>query len=135
MKKNISKPKIVSGINITPLTDIALVLLVIFMVTTPMLIESQIKVNLPKALKTRQELEKGILVVIDDKSRVFINDKKVNLSDLNLAFKALITEKPNMPIVINADKDVKYDTVIKVIDTARTAGAVKFSLGIEVAQT
>ena len=72
---------IVAEINITPLTDIFLVLLIIFMITSSAIIESGGRVNLPKAVKTQSE-PRGITVTITPKREIFVNQKKVTEAGL-----------------------------------------------------
>jgi biopolymer transport protein TolR len=135
MRQRKKESGIVSGINITPFTDVILVLLIIFMVTTPMLIQSEIKVNLPNAHGAKSEMkQKDILIIIDSSGRIFIDNKKVELEELDVAIKSLLGVNKDALVIINGDKRVEYNMVVKVLDIARQAGAQKFSLGIELSK-
>ena len=131
MNRQIKRGRITSEINITPFTDVVLVLLVIFMVTTPLMVHPGIKVKLPNASKADMEEGKNIVLVIDSKGSVFMNDRKVEINDLKERLTASIANSPDSSVIVKADKEVKYDSVIKVIDAAKESGAKKFALGVE----
>ncbi|MCB4791779.1 MAG: biopolymer transporter ExbD [Elusimicrobia bacterium] len=131
MKQAIKRGRIASEINITPFTDVVLVLLIIFMITTPLLVHPSIKVKLPNATNADMEEDKSIIIMIDQRENVFVNDKKIGVKELQSRLTALISNEPKSAVVVKADKDVKYDIVIKVIDAAKQSGAKKFALGVE----
>lgn len=131
MKQRYHKPSLVTGINITPLTDIALSLLLIFMVTTPMMMQSSIKIDLPDAQSGESNTKQGIFIVINKDGDVYLDDRMINIEDLAVGIEAKLMDDPDTPIIINGDKDVEYDRVMQVLDIARKSGAKKFSLGIE----
>ncbi|MFH1369017.1 MAG: biopolymer transporter ExbD [Elusimicrobiota bacterium] len=132
---NIRKHKraqLMAEINITPFTDVVLVLLVIFMVTTPIILQSGIKVTLPKASSAEAESDKNLVITIDSAGNIFVEEHKVPLEDLEKELTAVLGNKPGAAVIIKGDKEVKYDTVIQVLDTAKLCGARKFALGVEV---
>lgn len=131
MTRQIKRGRITSEINITPFTDVVLVLLVIFMITTPLMVHPGIKVKLPNASKAELEEGKTIILVIDSTGNVFMNDRKVEINDLKERLTASIANSPDSSVIVKADKEVKYDSVIKVIDAAKESGAKKFALGVE----
>ena len=120
-----------SEINITPFTDVILVLLIIFMITTPMLMQPGIKINLPKTQTSDNEDTSNIEVLISKEGYVHINGKQIHETNIEAVLKNLLASSPNKPIVIKADKDVKYDNVIKFMDTAKKTGATKFALAVD----
>ncbi|MGB9755276.1 MAG: ExbD/TolR family protein [Desulfurella sp.] len=123
MKFNGSKG-IFSDINITPLVDVMLVLLVIFMVTTPMLVKG-IKVNLPKTHSGNTNItKKDLIVSIDEQGRIFLNKQQVSLNDLRKAFE----ENHGNEVVIEADRAIEYGTVVHIIDIAKQSGIEKVGL-------
>ncbi len=126
-----SRNGVFSGINITPFTDVVLVLLVIFMIATPLLVQSGIKVNLPRAATAETEPEKTVTITIDSSGSVYLNRDKVALSGLKAALTKLLAGKTEAPVVIMGDRDVKYDVVIRVLETAKAAGVRRLSLGVE----
>ena len=122
-----------TAINITPLTDIALVLLVVFMIATPMLIQSNINISLPKVQNKNDSQSKNSLVItIDKNSNIFIDNRKISLKDLKLFLKSYALKNSDEVVVVNGDKLVKYDMVVKVLDIVKNQGLKKVSLGIEV---
>lgn len=123
--------KIISEINITPLTDVMLVLLVIFMVTTPLLVMQSFKIKLPKAVSAETEAGKGITLSIATGGAVYLNNKGVKMEGLFDSIKSELKTVSDKTVIIKADKDVPHGTVIKVLDTAKRAGAEKLSIAIE----
>ncbi|MGA2775236.1 MAG: biopolymer transporter ExbD [Candidatus Omnitrophota bacterium] len=134
MKRRSRSQRLVSEINITPFTDVILVLLIIFMVTTPLLFRSGIKVQLPRASQT-QEPPQNIDITISEDGRAVLEDSQYNLRyDLGLLrFKlaALAKKKHVSAITISGDKEVKYDFVVKVMDIAKQVGIERIVLSTE----
>lgn len=118
-------------INITPFTDVILVLLIIFMITTPMLMQPGIKINLPKTQTTDHEDSKNIEVVISKDGYVYMEGKQIHESNVDATIKNLISRYPDRPVVIKGDKDVKYDYVMRFMDKAKKAGAIRFALAVD----
>ena len=121
-----------SEINITPFTDVVLVLLIIFMVTTPLIVQSGIKVKLPEVQKVEMEEDNNIAITIDTGGTVYMDKKTYSFDTLQSELSARIASKPDLLVVINADKDVKYDFVIRALDIARQSGAKKYALSAEI---
>ena len=117
-------------INITPFTDVVLVLLIIFMIATPFIYQSSMKVQLPKASKS-EETSRDIIININAQGDVFLEDAKVNLDTLKYKLTAMIRGKPDTSVIINGDKNVKYDSVIQVMDVLTRSGVKNPGLGIE----
>ncbi|MCR4662305.1 MAG: biopolymer transporter ExbD [Endomicrobiaceae bacterium] len=131
-----NRKKVVADINITPFTDVVLVLLIIFMITTPMLSQHQIKVNLPEAAETTERSEDKIIEVsIDKDGFVYVDGTQFHNEYIEQAIKDKITKYPDRPVVIKGDKDIKYDLVVSVMDKAKKAGVSKFGLAIDVPST
>lgn len=126
-----NRDKIISEINITPLTDVMLVLLVIFMVTTPLLIMESFKIKLPKAVTADTETGKGITISIATGGIIYLNNKIVGIEMLFDAIKTDIAPRADKIVIIKADKDVLHGVVVKVLDIAKRAGAEKLSIAIE----
>jgi biopolymer transport protein TolR len=122
--------QLIAEINITPFTDVILVLLIIFMIATPFIYQSSTKVQLPKA-STSQETSKDVIVVINARGEVFIDDAKVDLNFLKLKLSRKVREKPGLSVIVNGDKNVRYDSVIGVLDILNQLGIKNAGLGIE----
>jgi biopolymer transport protein TolR len=127
-----SRAGIIVGINITPLTDVVLVLLVIFMIATPLLIKSEIKVNLPQTAAADAATERTLVVTIDSTGAVFVDGTRVALADLSATIAATHAKRPNSPVIIMGDKDVRYDLVVRVLEIARSTGVTRLSLAVQV---
>jgi biopolymer transport protein ExbD len=131
-RKNRERAGLIAGINITPLTDVVLVLLVIFMIATPLLIRSEIKVNLPRTAAADAAAQKTIVVTIDAVGNVYVDGARVALAQLAHALSSTLKKRPNAPVIIMGDRDVRYDLVVRVLEIARTSGVSKLSLAVEV---
>lgn len=127
-----SRAGLIAGINITPLTDVVLVLLVIFMIATPLLIRSEIKVNLPRTAAADAAAPKTIVVTIDAAGSVYVDGVRVALAQLAPTLSSTLRKRPNAPVIIMGDRDVRYDLVVRVLEIARTSGVNKLSLAVEV---
>jgi biopolymer transport protein TolR len=111
-----------SEINVTPMVDVMLVLLIIFMVTAP-LIQQGVKVNLPEAKATPVEAaDKKLVLSIDTASRVFIGDAEVALNELEKKLAANAKAQADKEVYLHADRDVPYGVVVEVMAAAQRAG-------------
>jgi len=132
--KGAKRGRITSEINITPFTDVVLVLLIIFMMTTPLLFQPEIKIKLPTAKKAETETDKTVNVMIDTLGAIYIDNTKVDLEGLKAVIASKVASRPDIPVIIKADKEVKYDVVMQTIDASKQAGAKVFALGVEITQ-
>jgi len=108
-------------INVTPLVDVVLVLLLIFMVTVPMMSRG-IDVSLPVADQPRIPQEDRITVSLRSDGTVFVADQPVNLLLLEDRLKGLTSGRPESVVYLRADEGLRYGQVIKVVDVIRRAG-------------
>jgi biopolymer transport protein TolR len=120
------------GINITPFTDVVLVLLIIFMIATPLLIRSEIKVNLPRTSNAEAAPQKTLVITIDAAGSVYVEGARTALANLRPGLVAALAKRPGSPVIIMGDRDVRYDLVIRVLEIARSAGVSRLSLAVEV---
>jgi biopolymer transport protein ExbD len=130
MKREMKRSKLIAEINITPFTDVVLVLLIIFMIATPFIYQSSMKVQLPQASKS-EEISRDIIININARGEVFLEDKKLDLDALKYKLRAIVRSKPDTSVIINGDKNVKYDSVIQVMDVLTQSGVKNPGLGIE----
>ncbi len=117
-------------INITPFTDVVLVLLIIFMIATPFIYQSSMKVQLPQASKS-EETSRDVIININAQGQVFLEDTKVDLDSLKYKLTAMVRSKPDTSVIINGDKNVRYDSVVQVMDVLTRSGVKNPGLGIE----
>jgi len=121
---------IMSEINITPLTDIFLVLLIIFMITSSAMIESGGKINLPKAVSTQSE-SRGTTVTLTPKHEIYVNQKKVSEENLDAALKEALNQNQNKTVILRGDKDVLLGDTVKVMSIIKRAGASEIAIAAE----
>jgi biopolymer transport protein ExbD len=122
---------IVAEINITPLTDIFLVLLIIFMITSSAMIESGGKINLPKAVATQSEA-RGTTVTLTPKHEIYVNQKKVSEESLEATLKAALSASPDKTVILRGDKEVLLGETVKVMSMIKRAGASEIAIAAEV---
>ena len=121
---------IMAEINITPLTDIFLVLLIIFMITSSAMIESGGKINLPKAVATQSE-SRGTTVTLTPKHEIYVNQKKVSEEGLEAALKDALNANANKIVILRGDKDVLLGDTVKVMSIIKRAGASEIAIAAE----
>lgn len=123
--------EIFAEINITPLTDIFLVLLIIFMITSSAMIESGGKVNLPKAVATQSE-SRGTTVTLTPKKEIFVNQKKVNDESLEAALQEALKSSADKTVILRGDKDVLLGETVRIMSIIKRAGASEIAIAAEV---
>lgn len=119
---------VMSEINVTPLVDVMLVLLIIFMVTAPLL-QQGIDVNLPKAKGKDMPPEERVALVIKKDMKVYMNDTPVSIEEMRKKLQAL--SKANANVFLKADKDVPYGFVVEVMGEIKEAGIEKLGMVTE----
>ena len=122
------KNKVKSEVNLTPLIDVMTSLLAIFMITAPLL-TTGIPLNLPRGDgKQIQGEDKTLDLGVNEKGEIFVGEERVVLSDLLPKVQAIITENPNIKMMISADRNASYGDVIEVMALLRTAGYTEVGL-------
>ena len=120
-----------ADINITPLTDIFLVLLIIFMVTTAVTIESAAHVDLPKAeAPTTDEKPKGIVVTYTSDHTIMVNDKGVTEAELVPTLHAALQNSTDKIVVFQGDPKVILGDMVRILDLAKSAGAEAIAIAV-----
>ena len=122
--------EVMSEINVTPLVDVMLVLLVVFLVTAPLLANT-IRVNLPQTSKTsatNQEKKKSINLTIDAAGKVFVDREEIGLARVEPELKSLKAAYPELIVHLNADKETNYGLVAKTMSAVDRAGITRLSV-------
>ncbi|HVC44800.1 MAG TPA: biopolymer transporter ExbD [Candidatus Binataceae bacterium] len=117
-------------INITPLTDIFLVLLIIFMVTASVVVESATHVNLPRAENTSPE-NKGVIVTYTANHELFVNSKDVPEEDLEPALAEALGRVDAKIVIFQGDRTVLLGDMVKILDVAKAAGADQIAIAAQ----
>ena len=130
MLKKKEKEKLIFEINITPLTDVMLVLLIIFMVTTPFIIKGNIKINLPSAKAPSENLtEKNIIVGVTEEGRVYLNGELIQSDEeLYKKISSLVKQTGSRRVIIEGDKMAFHGEMVRIMGIAKNAGAGKIAI-------
>lgn len=123
--------EVISGINVTPLVDVVLVLLVIFMITAPVIYQSSIKVKLPSSSTGQDNPDaKALSFTIDSQENVFWNNEKLTWDELNSRLAQLSPADKEKPVSINADEKSYHGQVIRLMDALQKGGLHRFALNV-----
>lgn len=126
MKRYNLEEKEFSEINITPFTDVVLVLLIIFMIASPFLISGAIKIKLPASTTTDNSTITNIPeVYLNANNEIFVNGKKIKLEELSGLMRLEFFNKNTKDVIIKADNDAIHGNVVHILDALKEAGAVK----------
>lgn len=127
--------EIISEINVTPLVDIVLVLLIIFMVTATYIVRETIEVNLPEAANAGESVETTLALVLDAEGRLYVNGVETTEEGLAEVVPALKAEAEangeKLQAIIAADKDATHGAVVHIIDLVKGLGVHRFAINIE----
>jgi biopolymer transport protein ExbD/biopolymer transport protein TolR len=116
-----------ADINITPLVDVVLVLLVIFMITAPVL-QSGIEVNVPKTRTVKEITEQRLVVTIDRDQKIFLGDQPVNIHELPQKLQQAGSDPAHQVIYLRADQTVPFGAFANVMDAVKQAGITNVSI-------
>ena len=138
MAKRTSSLGAVSDINVTPMVDVMLVLLIIFMVITPML-QHGTSVNMAKATNTRDmqdaDKEDAVLLAVTRDGKVFLQSDRIDPDQITTKVKDMLANKLDKTVYVKSDRDAKYGVVVTVVDNVRAAGVDSLGLLTEKRQT
>ena len=124
------RAKTIAAINVTPLVDVCLVLLVILMVASTYIVAQTLKVSLPKARVSDGTAEKPNTVQLFKTGELRWNEQPVTEQDLEGRMKEAVAADSEISVVISADKDAAHGQVVHVMDLAKLAGVTKFAINI-----
>jgi len=122
----------IADINITPLLDLAWVLLVIFILTTTALVQG-IEVKLPETADHKEEVPTEVATVaIDRAGIIYLNDERIELGALEEKLRIFKLANPALPVILRADRTLAYDEVVKVLDSIKRVPVENLALATEV---
>ena len=130
METNGQSSDAITGINVTPLVDVILVLLIIFMVTAPMLHRRALHVQIPKASQSERVATQTVRVELDAKRKLWLEGKPLVADDLIGELKRRMQAEPDMPVSLAADQSIPYGDVVALLDRLRASGVKR--IGLEV---
>lgn len=122
---------VVTGINVTPLVDIMLVLLIVFMVTAHFVQDSGIKINLPKAATSEAATTASLVVTLDSKGVIRLVDNEVDLNGLRANLERESKINPGLRVTLAADQDLSYRKIVQVLDLIKQSGVTRVALASE----
>lgn len=120
----------ITGINVTPLVDIVLVVLIIFMATAPMISRRAVNVDVPKVAKHERMATEAIAVALDGARRLTVGGKESTREELIGLLAAAVAARTDQAVTVSADKSLPYGEVAELLDSVRSAGVRK--VGLEV---
>ena len=118
-------------INVTPLVDVTLVLLIIFLATSYLIAQQSLKVQLPKAARTTATEARTVAVMVEANGNIRLDDQLVNADQLLTRLQTLKAERPNLQVLVGADRETRHGKVIEVMDAARQAGIEGLAFAVE----
>lgn len=121
----------ISDINVVPLVDIILVVLIIFMVTAPMFIKPTINVNLPQAASGDQTAPSKLNIALTADGRINMNGAFVDEAQVQAKALEEVTKNPDVQAIISADKAVAHGRVVSLLDIVKSSGVKKFAISID----
>jgi biopolymer transport protein TolR len=116
-----------ADINITPLVDVVLVLLIIFMVTAPVL-QSGIEVNVPKTRMVKEITEERLVITINKEQRVFLGNDPININEIGNKLRQKVRDPQHQSIFVRADEDVPFGAFATVMDAVKRSGITNVSI-------
>lgn len=122
---------IISGINVTPLVDIALVLLIIFIATSAIIVRAAVNVDLPKSATAEEVLPEYVSVLLDNDGNYYLDGDRVTRDQLVSLISAQVENNPELRALVAASRTIDYGRVMDAIDAVREANVAGFSLNVE----
>ncbi len=129
LRKNYIKSNLI--LDLTPMADMVLLLLIFFMLSSSFLVEPGIKLKLPKTKTTEIQAENKIIISIKKTGEIFLNNREIKIEELENELRLLLPLQKDRVVIIRADKDSKHGTVVNVLDKAKIAGAEKLAIATE----
>jgi biopolymer transport protein ExbD len=122
----------ITGINVTPLVDIVLVLLIIFMVTANFIVKETVEVDLPRAANTQDKtVQTPVMLTLDKDAKIFFDGAEVTEAVALQKMKEAAEKDKEVRAIISADQSLNYGKVMNLIDLVKGAGIAKFALNIQ----
>ena len=130
MRARVQRPELITKVNVTPIIDVALVLVIILLVTAPMMSVSDLPVNLPQARTREAEDQRNVCITISAAGKFAVDDHGVTATGVEPAVALRLAEPGNhdVLVVVRADKEVPFSTIRRALADARDAGARRLAI-------
>ena len=125
------KKAMISGINVTPLVDVVLVLLIIMMVASTYIVAQTLKVQLPRSRSTDGAAEQPLTLTVLKSGAMRIEEQELSEAQVEARLKAAIAKDPDQAVVVSADQATPHGAVVHVLDLAKLAGVTKFAINVQ----
>lgn len=126
-----SEQKLLTMFNFSSLTDIVLLLLIFFLLSSSFVFQPGIKVQLPKAETGEPQSDRSIVITLTEQGSIFLNTDQVDIVELGPKLATLLPQTPEQVVVIKADRTVSLQQTVQVIDVAKAVGAVRFMIATQ----
>jgi biopolymer transport protein ExbD len=123
--------RMITDINVTPLVDVTLVLLIIFMVTTSLIVNPSIKVDLPKAVTGNDQARTTLALTLTKDGQLYLNGERTDEAQVAKQIAAELPKNPDLQAVIAADTVVSHGSVVHIIDFVKRAGVRKVAINVD----
>lgn len=123
--------KALNDINVTPLVDVMMVILIIFILIAPIM-EQGITIKLPDTSAKYMKSQDTVTVSVSKDKKIYLGNTLISLPALEDRLKVLRTGIPDLPVILRADKNLPYETVVKVLDSINKSGIIKLGLATKV---
>lgn len=131
MQTSLSKREMITKVNVLPLVDVCLVLVIVFMVTAPLMMQPVMEVRLPKAVTVEGEEKENITITIAMNGKIAINEKETTWKRLSAELTERIKRNQDKFVIIRADENASHGEMLKAMRIARDAGAKKLTVATE----
>jgi biopolymer transport protein ExbD len=121
----------IAAINVVPLVDIILVVLIIFMVTAPLVLKPTIDINLPKASSGETSAPTPLNIAVSQDGTLSLNGEKTDLQSITAFVAKIVAEKPDTAAILQADRAVTLDKLTEIIDVVKSAGVKRVAFSID----
>ena len=135
MNRRPARSKVVAEINITPFTDVILVLLIIFMITTPLILQSSIKVSLPEAASGRSITNaRQINITVTNDNVVYLDNKLITRKELIAKVRMLRSDNPELEVILFSDRLVRFKNIVSILDDLNEIGIKNLNIAAKTEQ-
>lgn len=121
----------IAAINVVPLVDIILVVLIIFMVTAPLVLKPVIDINLPKSSSGEESAPTPLNIAVGKDGQIRLNGQTTSLEDVTAFVSKTVKEKPETAAILQADRGITLERLTEIIDVVKSAGVKKVAFSIE----